>query len=208
LVSYGFGELDALVPAYAASVHKSQDSDHPAVVIPLMTQHYAMLQRNSLCTGVTRGKRPVVLVGQKKAVAIAVRNILGRRRWSKLAEWLSADVSKRYVSVHDVGRHRATLTVGEQESTEQINCIVSACTGQPPIADISLRRSEPPLWGCAFNRSVQHRLQSIGRRLEAQGLSRTLIEPQSNCVQITLRDAREIGSSQEVLPQQAVGVLV
>ena len=59
-----------------------------------------------------------------------------------------------------------------------------------------------------FNRSVQHRLQSIGWRLEAQGLSRTLIEPQSNRVQITLRDAREIGSSREVLPQQAVGVLV
>ena len=63
-------------------------------------------------------------------------------------------------------------------------------------------------WGCAFNRSVQHRLQSIGWRLEAQGLSRTLIEPQSNRVKITLRDAREIGSSREVLPQQAVGVLV
>ena len=63
-------------------------------------------------------------------------------------------------------------------------------------------------FGCAFNRSVQHRLQSIGWRLEAQGLSRTLIEPQSNRVQITLRDAREIGSSREVLPQQAVGVLV
>ena len=65
-----------------------------------------------------------------------------------------------------------------------------------------------PKSGCAFNRSVQHRLQSIGWRLEAQGLSRTLIEPQSNRVQITLRDAREIGSSREVLPQQAVGVLV
>ena len=62
--------------------------------------------------------------------------------------------------------------------------------------------------GCAFNRSVQHRLQSIGWRLEAQGLSRTLIEPQSNRVQITLRDAREVGSSREVLTQQAIGVLV
>ena len=51
-------------------------------------QHYAMLQRNLLYTGVTRGKRLVVLVGQKKAVAIAVRNVLGRRRWSKLGEWL------------------------------------------------------------------------------------------------------------------------
>ena len=89
-VAYGFGELDALVPAYAATVHKSQGSEYPAVVIPVLTQHYAMLQRNLLYTGVTRGKRLVVLVGQKKAVAIAVRNVSGRRRWSKLDEWLGA----------------------------------------------------------------------------------------------------------------------
>jgi exodeoxyribonuclease V alpha subunit len=54
-----------------------------------MTQHYAMLQRNLLYTGITRGKKLVVLVGQKKAVAIAVRNVSGRRRWSKLSEWLT-----------------------------------------------------------------------------------------------------------------------
>ena len=62
--------------------------DIPQFAIPLLTQHYAMLQRNLLYTGVTRGKRLVVLVGQKKAVAIAVRNVSGRRRWSKLDEWL------------------------------------------------------------------------------------------------------------------------
>jgi exodeoxyribonuclease V alpha subunit len=90
-VTYRFGELDTLVPAYAASIHKSQGSEYPAVVIPVMTQHYAMLQRNLLYTGVTRGKRLVVLVGQKKAVVIAVRNVSGRRRWSKLAEWLRPD---------------------------------------------------------------------------------------------------------------------
>jgi exodeoxyribonuclease V alpha subunit len=73
------------VPAYAASVHKSQGSEYPAVVIPITTQHYAMLQRNLLYTRVTRGKRSVVLVEQKKAVAIAVRNASGRGRWSKLA---------------------------------------------------------------------------------------------------------------------------
>jgi exodeoxyribonuclease V alpha subunit len=89
-VTYGFGELDTLVPAYAATIHKSQGSEYPAVVIPVMTQHYAMLQRNLLYTGVTRGKRLVVLVGQKKAVAIAVRNVSGRRRWSKLGEWLQS----------------------------------------------------------------------------------------------------------------------
>src|ERR1700676_3947663 len=88
-VTYGFGELDTLVPAYAATIHKSQGSEYPAVIIPVMTQHYTMLQRNLLYTGVTRGKKLVVLVGQKKAVAIAVRNVSGRRRWSKLNEWLA-----------------------------------------------------------------------------------------------------------------------
>jgi exodeoxyribonuclease V alpha subunit len=92
-VTYGFGELDMLVPAYAATIHKSQGSEYPAVVIPVMTQHYAMLQRNLLYTGVTRGKKLVVLVGQKKAVAIAVRNVSGRRRWSKLQEWLRPNSS-------------------------------------------------------------------------------------------------------------------
>ena len=87
-VSYGFGELDMLVPAYAATIHKSQGSEYPAVVIPVMTQHYPMLQRNLLYTGVTRGKKLVVLVGQTKAVAIAVRNVSGRQRWSKLRDWL------------------------------------------------------------------------------------------------------------------------
>jgi len=93
-VTYGFGELDTLVPAYAATIHKSQGSEYPAVVIPVLTQHYAMLQRNLLYTGVTRGKRLVVLVGQKKAVAIAVRNVSGRRRWSKLNEWLAVHVGE------------------------------------------------------------------------------------------------------------------
>src|SRR5262249_61144040 len=82
-VTYEFGELDMLMPAYAATIHKSQGSEYPAVIIPVLTQHYAMLQRNLLYIGVTRGKRLVVLVGQKKAIAIAVRNASGRRRWSK-----------------------------------------------------------------------------------------------------------------------------
>nr|WP_111298323.1 ATP-dependent RecD-like DNA helicase [Paracoccus saliphilus] len=89
-VAFALGELDTLVPAYATTIHKSQGSEYPAVVIPMMTQHYAMLQRNLIYTGVTRGRKLVVLVGQKKAVAIAVRNISGRRRWSKLDEWLAA----------------------------------------------------------------------------------------------------------------------
>ena len=87
-VIYGFGELDTLVPAYATTIHKSQGSEYPAVVIPVLKQHFMMLQRNLLYTGVTRGKKLVVLVGQKKAVAMAVKNASNRRRWSKLAEWL------------------------------------------------------------------------------------------------------------------------
>ncbi|WP_258367863.1 SF1B family DNA helicase RecD2 [Komagataeibacter oboediens] len=92
-VVYGFGELDELVLAYATTIHKSQGSEYPAVVIPLVTQHYAMLARNLLYTGVTRGRKLVVLVGQKKALAIAVRNQGGRRRWSKLREWLAGTIA-------------------------------------------------------------------------------------------------------------------
>lgn len=87
-VVYDFGELDRLVPAYAATIHKSQGSEYAAVVIPVLMQHYMMLQRNLLYTGVTRGRKLVVLVGQKKAIAMAVKNASSRRRWSKLAEWL------------------------------------------------------------------------------------------------------------------------
>jgi exodeoxyribonuclease V alpha subunit len=89
-VSYGFGELDELVLAYATTIHKSQGSEYPDVVIPLTTQHYPMLQRNLVYTGVTRGKRLVVLVGQRKALAIAVKGSRARLRWSKLREWLVA----------------------------------------------------------------------------------------------------------------------
>ena len=88
-VAYGFGELDELVLAYATTVHKSQGSEYPAVVIPVTTQHYPMLQRNLVYTAVTRGKRLVVLVGQKKALSMAVRGQQTRRRWSKLKEWLA-----------------------------------------------------------------------------------------------------------------------
>src|ERR1700722_2859817 len=75
--------------ASCIKLHSSSGEARRKGSFPVMTQHYAMLQRNLLYTGVTRGKRLVVLVGQKKAVAIAVRDVSGRRRWSKLAEWLS-----------------------------------------------------------------------------------------------------------------------
>ena len=94
-VTYGFGELDELVLAYATTIHKSQGSEYPAVVIPLTTQHYPMLQRNLLYTAVTRGKRLVVIVGQRRAVGIAVRGSQSLRRWSKLRDWLGSEQGGR-----------------------------------------------------------------------------------------------------------------
>jgi exodeoxyribonuclease V alpha subunit len=84
-VIYGNDELDQLSLAYAATVHKSQGSEYPAVVVPVHTQHFVMLQRNLLYTAVTRGKRLVVLVGSRKALGIAVRNGDIAGRCSRLA---------------------------------------------------------------------------------------------------------------------------
>ncbi len=84
-VDYELGELDEVALAYTATVHKSQGSEYPAIVIPLATQHYPMLARNLLYTGVTRGTQLVVLIGQPKAVAIAVRNVRSMRRLTNLA---------------------------------------------------------------------------------------------------------------------------
>ena len=88
LVSYPYGELDELVLCYATTIHKSQGSEYPVVVIPVSTQHYMMIKRNLIYTGITRGKRLVVLVGQKRALAIAVKGKQVERRWSKLKERL------------------------------------------------------------------------------------------------------------------------
>src|SRR6266700_2706557 len=85
LVTYDVGELDEVALAYAATVHKSQGSEYPVVVIPLATQHYPMLARNLLYTGVTRGKQLVVVIGQPRAVAIAVRNVRATQRLTNLA---------------------------------------------------------------------------------------------------------------------------
>ncbi len=87
-VEYPFDELDSLQPAYAISVHKSQGSEYPAVVIALTSHHYVMLQRNLLYTAVTRGIRLVVVVGDRKALATAVRNDRIRRRYTTLAQRL------------------------------------------------------------------------------------------------------------------------
>jgi exodeoxyribonuclease V alpha subunit len=87
-VVYDFLELDELVHAWAVSVHKSQGSEFPAVVIPILTSHYMMLQRNLLYTAITRARRLVVLVGQPKAIAMAVRNNKVTERFTGLRERL------------------------------------------------------------------------------------------------------------------------
>ena len=84
-VAYELGELDEVALAYTVTVHKSQGSEYPAVVIPLAMQHYPMLERNLLYTGVTRGKQLVVIIGQPKALAMAVRTIKSMRRLTNLA---------------------------------------------------------------------------------------------------------------------------
>jgi exodeoxyribonuclease V alpha subunit len=87
-VLYQSADLDELQTAYAITVHKSQGSEYPAVIVPVLTQHYLLLQRNLIYTAVTRGKKLVVLVGDKKALAIAVNNDKTRQRYSLLARRL------------------------------------------------------------------------------------------------------------------------
>ncbi len=83
-VEYEFSDLDEIVPAYAVSVHKSQGSEYPAVIVPIVTQHYILLQRNLIYTAVTRGKKLVVLVGSRKAMAMGVKNNKTRKRFTRL----------------------------------------------------------------------------------------------------------------------------
>lgn len=87
-VGYEFGELDELALAYAATVHKSQGSEYPAVVLALATQHYTLLERNLLYTAVTRGRKLVVVIGQPKALGMAVRTVRSGGRLTRLARRL------------------------------------------------------------------------------------------------------------------------
>ncbi|MFO7715511.1 ATP-dependent RecD-like DNA helicase [Desulfosarcina sp.] len=87
-VVYEFSDLDEIVLAYAVSVHKAQGSEYPAVVMPVMTQHYVLLQRNLIYTAVTRGRRMVVLVGTRRALAIGVNTLKTQKRFTRLDERL------------------------------------------------------------------------------------------------------------------------
>ncbi|MGD0234324.1 MAG: ATP-dependent RecD-like DNA helicase [Syntrophorhabdales bacterium] len=87
-VAYEFSELDELVLAYATSIHKAQGSEYPVVIIPILIQHFVLLQRNLLYTGITRGKKLVIIIGTKKALAIAIHNNKPRMRYTLLKERL------------------------------------------------------------------------------------------------------------------------
>lgn len=94
-VIYDFQELDELLPAYAITIHKSQGSEYPCVIMPIHTQHYIMLQRNLVYTGITRGKKLVILVGTKKAVGMAVRNGAAGSRYTALCPRLQTIFKQR-----------------------------------------------------------------------------------------------------------------
>jgi exodeoxyribonuclease V alpha subunit len=87
-VPYDYTDLDEIVLAYAVSIHKSQGSEYPAVIMPILTQHYVLLQRNLVYTGVTRGRKLVVMVGMKRALAIGVKNDKTQKRYTHLRERL------------------------------------------------------------------------------------------------------------------------
>jgi exodeoxyribonuclease V alpha subunit len=93
IVEYEFGELDEVSLAYATSIHKSQGSEYPAVVIPLAMQHYTLLERNLIYTAVTRGKKLVTIIGQPKALAMAVKNRKSNKRLTKLAARISTNTT-------------------------------------------------------------------------------------------------------------------
>ena len=97
LVVYDYNDLDEIVLAYAISVHKSQGSEYPAVVMPIHTQHYMLLQRNLLYTGITRGKKLVVVVGMKKAMAMAVQNNKPQKRYTYLKKRLQCMSLKKAI---------------------------------------------------------------------------------------------------------------
>jgi len=89
IVDYDFSEIDEISLAYAISVHKSQGSEYPAVIIPIMMQHFVLLQRNLLYTAITRGRKLVVIIGSRKALLTALNNDSPQRRLSRLADRLA-----------------------------------------------------------------------------------------------------------------------
>ena len=87
-VVYDYDDLDQITLAYATTIHKSQGSEYPAIIVPITMQSYMMLRRNLVYTAITRGKKLVVIIGEKKAFAMAVKDGKSSNRYSKLKDWL------------------------------------------------------------------------------------------------------------------------
>ncbi len=105
-VCYDFADAAQIVPAYAVTVHKSQGSEFPVVIMPLLPQHYLMLQRNLLYTGITRAKKLMILIGSRKAVSMAVRNSVREPRYSLLLERFCRIGKRRIAEEYDSGKRR------------------------------------------------------------------------------------------------------
>jgi exodeoxyribonuclease V alpha subunit len=89
-VTYDYADLNELTLAWATSIHKSQGSEYPVVILPLYTQHYVMLSRNLFYTGLTRAKQLAIIVGSEKAIAIAVKQLKQQQRYTRLQQRLLA----------------------------------------------------------------------------------------------------------------------
>ena len=87
-VIYDYGDLNEVGLAYAVTIHKSQGSEYPVVILPLYMQHYLMLSRNLFYTGLTRAKRLAIVIGQEKPISIAVKQVKDQLRYTKLTERL------------------------------------------------------------------------------------------------------------------------
>lgn len=120
IIEYTQSALDEVVHAYAVTIHKSQGSEYPAVIIPLHTQHYPMLQRNLVYTALTRARKLAIFIGSKRALAMAVKNAQVRRRWSHLASRI---------------RQNAGLAPRQPEETESANSVDAVETMPPPAVD-------------------------------------------------------------------------
>jgi len=148
-VEYDISELDELVLAYAVTVHKSQGSEYPIVVMPILMNHYVMLQRNLIYTAITRAKKLLVLIGSKKALAYAVKNVTVTKRNTRLSDRLRGEVTPDHRN--EAGQQDLLAASYTAESTAQytarygmyIRPVVSA-SGEQSFAELfeRLSRSE------------------------------------------------------------------
>ena len=141
-VDYDFADLDEVVLAYAVSVHKAQGSQYPVVVIPVHTQHYALLQRNLIYTGITRGRKLVVMVGTRKALTIAVKNNKTQKRYTRLTE--------RLMGSRESPNNGAAVNI--YRGSEVIR--VSGCRDGTVKDGSECRHSSPPWAHCSMNAHI------------------------------------------------------